>query len=265
MVEYAIQIAGPAGALAVDDVGIRPESAGRLPVLLVHSLAGNTAHWIHQLEHLRLERRAIAVDLRGHGRSERPGDGDYSIAAMVADIEAAVNALNLKQFVLVGHSLGGGIALKYAGAHPERVAGLLLVDPIGDGKQIPVSEAESFLAALKANYQETIRGYWTGIAGSDSAIREQLLQDLDAIPQEAVMQMLQEMLRFDPHPSLSRYRGPMLAVVTPSNDAAFSLHRLGKGFPHRVVHDTGHWLQLNRPDELNRIMDEFLITVSGKR
>jgi pimeloyl-ACP methyl ester carboxylesterase len=67
-----------------------------------------------------------------------------------------------------------------------------------------------------------------------------------------------EGLRFDPDPWLRAYHGPILSVVTPYNDQPLSLHRLGKGFPHRVVSDTGHWIQLDAPDELNQIMDEFL-------
>jgi pimeloyl-ACP methyl ester carboxylesterase len=59
---------------------------------------------------------------------------------------------------------------------------------------------------------------------------------------------------------------PTLSIVTPYNDQPFSLHRLGKGFPHRVVPGTGHWIQLDKPDDFNRMMDEFLEkSVSGTR
>ncbi len=61
---------------------------------------------------------------------------------------------------------------------------------------------------------------------------------------------------------LDQYRGPMLSIVTPQNDEAFSLHRLGQGFPHRIVQGTGHWIQLDRPDVVNEILDEFLGSVS---
>ena len=53
-----------------------------------------------------------------------------------------------------------------------------------------------------------------------------------------------------------------LSIVTPHNDMPFSLHRLGKGFPHRVVEGTGHWIQLDKPEEINRILDEFLETTA---
>lgn len=255
------RVAGPAGALAVDDGG-----RGGVPVVFVHSLAGNSTHWAAQLRHLRPSRRAVALDLRGHGRSEAPRDGDYSIAGMARDIEAVVDRLGLTKFVLVGHSMGGGVALTYAAAHPERIAGLLLVDPIGDGKQIGEAEVKPLLAGLDSSYTTTIRAYWTGIAGPDSAVRDRLLADLRATPRETVVPIFRHVLRFDPDSALARFRGPMLSIVTPYNDQPFSLHRLGKGFPYRVVQGTGHWIQLDKPEEFNRMMDEFLEnSVSGTR
>jgi pimeloyl-ACP methyl ester carboxylesterase len=72
-------------------------------------------------------------------------------------------------------------------------------------------------------------------------------------------------MQFDPDPPLAQYQGPKLSVVTPHNDQAFSLHRLGGGFPHRIVTGTGHWIQLDAPEDFNQIMDEFLHErVSGK-
>jgi pimeloyl-ACP methyl ester carboxylesterase len=185
---------------------------------------------------------------------------------MAGDVAAVVDTLGLGRFVLVGHSMGGGVALTYAGVHPDRVAGLLLVDPIGDGKQIPAAEAESFLARLESDYPTMIRQYWTGIAGPNSAVRERLLADLGAVSKVALLQVLQSVMQFDPDPLLARYQGPIMSLVTPQNDAGFSLHRLGRGFPHRVVTGTGHWIQLDQPDEFNRLIDEFLEnSVSGTR
>lgn len=258
------RIAGPAGAIAIDDGGSMPQRKRGLPVVLVHSLAGNSTHWAAQLEHLRRTRRAVALDLRGHGRSDPPKDGDYTIAAMAGDIAAVVDTLKLDRFVLVGHSMGGGAALAYAGAHPDRVAGLVLVDPIGDGKQIPPAEAKAYLAGFESNYDSTSRGYWTSIAGPDSAIRTRLLADLKATPREGVVSVLRDVLQFDPHPAFARYQGPALSIVTPQNDMPMSLHRLGKGLSHRIVAGTGHWIQLDKPEEVNRFLDEFLETTEKR-
>jgi len=247
------QVAGPVGRLAVDDGG------GGTAVILVHSLAGRLEHWRAQLEHLRATHRTVALDLRGHGRSDPPESGDYAIESLAADVAAVVDALGLERFALVGHSLGGGVALAYAGMHPERVDRLLLLDAIGDGTQLPAEQMEPFLAALDSPaYTETIEGYWASVAGSDPAVRARLLADLRATPRDAVVGGLRAVARFDPKPALSAYAGPALAVVTPANDYPFSLHRVGRGMPHHVVEGTGHWIQLERPDEVNRILEGFL-------
>lgn len=259
------RVSGPAGALVVDDSGPLPARGGDLPVVFAHSLAGNSGQWKAQLEHLRPNRRALAFDFRGHGRSEPAKNGDYSIAGMASDISAVVDSLGLERFVLVGHSMGGGAALAYAGAHPARVAGLLLVDPIGDAKQISPAAVKSFLAGFESDYDQASQKYWTEIAGPDSAVQRRLLADLRATPGETVLPVLRSVMQFDPDSALARYKGPILSVVTPHNDAAFSLHRLGKGFPHQVVTGTGHWIQLDKPDDFNRLLDEFLKSVSDKR
>jgi pimeloyl-ACP methyl ester carboxylesterase len=247
------RVAGPEGKLAVDDGGSGDA------IVFVHALAGNTRHWSGQLDHLRKSRRAVALDLRGHGKSEAPRNGEYSIEAQAEDVGAVADALGLERFALVGHSMGAGVALGYAGAHPERVTHLLLADPVGDGTQTPEAEVLPFLEALDSPaYTETIEGYWSSIAGSDGAVLDRLLRDLRETPRETMVGGLHAVMAFDPTPALARFRGPTLAVITPANDFPYSMHRLGTGLPHRVITGTGHWLQLERPEEFNRIMEGLL-------
>lgn len=246
-------VAGPAGKLAIDDGGTGD------PVLFVHSLAGHAGQWSAQIAPLRTSRRAVGLDLRGHGRSEPPRDAQYALEAVAEDVGAVADVLGLARFALVGHSFGAGVALAYAGANPERVTHLLLADSIGDGTQTPEAEVRPFLEALDSpGYTETIECYWSSIAGSDGALLERLLRDLRATPRETVVRGLNAVMAFDPKPALARYRGPTLAVVTPENDFAYSMHRLGAGLPHRVITGTGHWLQIERPAEFNRILERFL-------
>src|SRR3954471_10960759 len=106
---------------------------------------------------------------------------------MASDVAAVADTLGLERFVLVGHSMGGGAALVYAGDHPNRVAALLLLDPIGDGKQIPVDARTGFLAGFESNYDSASQGYWRKIAGSNPKISRRLLADLRATPQETVV------------------------------------------------------------------------------
>ena len=139
-------IEGPAGKLYVDDGG-----TGGLPVVFLHSFAGDTSHWSGQLAHLRKTRRAIAIDLRGHGKSDAPSNGDYAVEAVARDVDAVANSLGLTRFVLVGHSMGGSTAIAYAAAHPDKVAGLVLASAAG---KVPVDQAEKIIAAMTADFDK---------------------------------------------------------------------------------------------------------------
>src|SRR3712207_4302400 len=180
-----------------------------LPVVFLHSSAGNASQWSAQLEHLRPRRRAVALEWRGHGRSGSPADGDYSFPAMAADVNEAVDRLGIERFVLVGHSGGGLVALEYAADRQERVAGLLLADPAGDARQVPSEQMEPLLAGLASDaYAQTIGQYWEFLlTGSDAAVRERVMADLRSTPKEAVVGFFRAHREYDPLRALRRYGG----------------------------------------------------------
>jgi pimeloyl-ACP methyl ester carboxylesterase len=230
-----------------------------LPVLLLHSLAGNARHWDAQLAHLRATRRAVALDWRGHGCSPAAADGGWRVEEMAEDVVAAADRLGLDRFVLVGHSAGGSLAIAVAGAHPGRVAGLVLLDAAGDSRDFPRETIDPFLAALDSDaYTSTIEGYWATIAGPNPEVRERLLADLRGTPRATVAGVFRSSMAFDPGTALRRYPGLRLSVVTPRNTGPYSLLSLDPAMPHLTVTGTGHWIQLDRPNEINRILDDFI-------
>jgi pimeloyl-ACP methyl ester carboxylesterase len=250
-----------AGRIYVDDAG-----RGDTPLLFVHSLAGNTHHWEKQLEHVRRNGCGIAYDMRGHGKSDPPRDNDYSLEAGADDIQAVLDALGVDHAILVAHSMGAGVATVFAASRPERVAGLLLVDPVGDQRLAP-DEMQQFLVALEsAHYERFIRDYWRQIIGPNEALQERLLEDLDNTPRAAVVGMLWALQRTNLSDCILAYDGPKKAVVTPHNDFPFSLHNIDPALqPPTVIEGTGHWLQLEKPEELNAILDRFADEVMQKQ
>ena len=245
----------------IDDGG--EEAEGRSPVVFVHSLAGNASQWSVQLEHLRKERRAVALDLPGHGRSDPSSDGDYWVETLAKDIDIVARSLDLVRFVLVGHSLGASVSIAYAGENPHRVKGLLLVDPSGDGRALPDEIIEPFLAGLQSDdYLRTIRDYWqTLLVGSGQVVIERVMNDLYATPKDVVAGAFRDSLLFDPVTMHQSYPGPKLSVISHLNSAPYSLHNLVSDLPFIKISGTGHWLQMDRPEEFNRIMDDFLASL----
>src|SRR5258706_3519751 len=129
--ERGIVVQGLRLATAMSDA---PRAMLRHAPLVVLPAAGHSwSDYRPILERFATERRVFALDWPGFGSSAKPAPADfnYSSRAYAALLPDWLNALGLARMVLVGHSVGGAAALRYAAAHPERVAGLALVAPGG--------------------------------------------------------------------------------------------------------------------------------------
>ncbi|HEY8152682.1 MAG TPA: alpha/beta hydrolase [Myxococcota bacterium] len=110
------------------DLHLLEWSAQGVPLLLLHGF-GNEAHiWDDFAPTVAPFYRTLALDHRGHGDSAWDAQGRYDHDSLVRDVEAVTDALGIQRLVLVAHSLGGRVATLFAGRHPERMAGLVLVD-----------------------------------------------------------------------------------------------------------------------------------------
>jgi pimeloyl-ACP methyl ester carboxylesterase len=125
-VGYAEAGAGPAGGSAKPPV-----------VVLVHGIASRASQWEAVMERLSETCHVIAPDLLGHGSSAKPR-GDYSLGAHACGIRDLTAALGHDRVSLVGHSLGGGIAMQFAYQFPERVERLALISSGGLGREVSI-------------------------------------------------------------------------------------------------------------------------------
>ncbi len=122
--------------------------AGKGPVLLlIHGMAGNFQNWQEVIEPLARHHTVLAPDLPGHGGSA-PGFGDYSLGALAAGLRDLLAALGHDRATIVGHSLGGGIAMQFAYQFPEMTERLVLVSSGGLGREVsPVLRAAALPGA----------------------------------------------------------------------------------------------------------------------
>ncbi len=135
---------------------------GATPMLIVHGLSFFSYDWIGPAASLASDRQVAAMDMRGFGDSDWPGD--YSLHALAADIVAVLDHLGWAKAILIGHSMGGRHAAVAAAHHPRRVAALVLVDfspenaPDGAARvaKTVASTPDSF-----ASVEEAMR--WSGI------------------------------------------------------------------------------------------------------
>ena len=115
-------------------VGYRTGGSGPA-IVLIHGMAGNSGTWRYVMPALTERFTVIAPDLMGHGESEKPR-GDYSLGAFCCGVRDLMLALGHERATIVGHSLGGGIAMQFAYQFPERCERLVLVSSGGLGDEV---------------------------------------------------------------------------------------------------------------------------------
>jgi pimeloyl-ACP methyl ester carboxylesterase len=124
------------------------------PLLLLHGGRDHCRSWDWVADRLRADWHVMATDLRGHGDSAWSPDGDYSMAAYVYDLAQIVHQLELTPVTIVAHSLGGNVALRYAGLYPDNVRRVVSIEGLGPS---PKMLAERQQQTLQQRWQEWIR------------------------------------------------------------------------------------------------------------
>jgi len=118
----------PGSVIDVDGRRVHYVEAGTgSPILLIHGWNGSTFDMRYTIAELSRQYRVIAPDLLGYGYSARPPDGDYSLAGQAAFVISLMDRLGIQRASVLGHSMGGAIAMQLALRHPERIDRLILV------------------------------------------------------------------------------------------------------------------------------------------
>src|SRR4051812_36670592 len=112
------------------------------PLLLLHGGRDHCRNWDWVAGAMRCDWHVIAPDLRGHGDSQWSPDGNYAMAAYVYDLAQLIHQQELAPVTIVAHSLGGNIALRYAGIYPESVRKLVAIEGLGPAPAVVAERAQ---------------------------------------------------------------------------------------------------------------------------
>lgn len=254
------------------------------PLVLFHGVTLRHDVWAPQFHQLADRYRVIAVDLRGHGLS-RPGSNGFGMSRLADDVAAVLEALDLRDAVLVGHSMGGMTVMRFCGDHPdvldERVAGVALVATAAH-QAVPPYLASLAGAALARGRSQVAAGVALPGRGvvSRRAVRLVFGQDpspraidivtemTGSITDEPLLGSLAGIVDHDARDALRETRTPSLVVagtrdiLTPV-PAGRALARLLPGCDFVVLRGAGHQLMQERPDELGVLLDALVERIEG--
>lgn len=181
------------------------------PLLLINGWTGDHGVFTPQIRHFAKTRRVVAVDLRGHGASDAP-EQDYTLEAFAEDTVWQCRTLGMTRPVVIGHSLGGTVALERSDRNPGLAAGLVMIDTIvlPSRGQSANPEVEGMLAGVGgSDYRAVVQEMaWAIGCDHDHPVRRQALFDTIIVgrclrtPQHVAYSALRNMmLHHDPVPA----------------------------------------------------------------
>ena len=264
--------AGGAPELQTADVGGRKISyAGAGTdgdvILLVHGYGGDRNSWLFLQEPLAAKYRVYALDLPGHGTSSKDV-GDGSIGVLADAVTGVLDALGADRAHLVGHSMGGAVALAVAAAAPGRIASLTLIAPAGFGPEINAGYLRGF---ADAQTRRELKPVVVQLFADESLVTRQLVDDLLAYKRlDGVDQALHALLgallegdaqRADSAASLAAIGGAVpVTVVWGRADQIIPAAQADSvpGAVRHVIDGAGHMPHMERPAEVQAAVEETL-------
>ena len=251
--------------LAYSDSG---DQRGPLPIVFVHGWGCDHTSFAPQREFFRRSHRVITVDLRGHGESDAPQQ-DYTMAGFADDMAWLCGELGLTPCLVVGHSMGGNVALEMAARHPDCVHSVVLIDSV----LFPPPELLEALAPLIRALEgpSFAEAYRHGIEAlclpTDEALtKARLISPLPRAPQHVLMSALRDQL-FG-HDIASAAAGCRCPVAYLGAAALLAdLDRFRSLTPQIVTAKTlgaGHFSYVFVPDQVNAMIERFVALFSER-
>ncbi len=268
--------------VTINGVGINYESDGEgFPLVLCYCRGGNATMWSPQVETFSRKYRFIRFEPRGHGRSDAPQDPSaYGLDTSVEDLLGLLDHLGIEKAYVGGLSMGGGITTRFTLLHPDRVAGLVVIDSGSASGHAHAEEVRSrttqvrelaFTEGMEAVAQYSIREVDSFALRAARGLEEAegMLEMIRALTPHGYVYSLEAL---DQAPAfdyrLCEITAPTLCIAgneDPALEDVKFIHSQIEGSELVVVPDAGHFTNLDQTEVFNREVLAFLAKVDAQR
>ena len=253
------------GTLDRDGVGLHYEEigSGDPPFVFVHGWCCNHTYFAPQIEQFSKSHRVVAIDLRGHGASDKP-EQDYTVTGFADDVAWMCRELNIDKPVLIGHSMGGITLWELAGRFPDVPRAIVMVDPAAiipaPGFRDAVAPvAEGLRTEDYRDVQRTLLESFLFVPTDDSAVKARIIEEMGSAPQHVMASSFSDMALTWDGAAHGEIRVTALMIL--AGESMSDLERVKQLCPGLQIGRTvgaGHFHQLLVPDQINAMISRFI-------
>jgi len=257
-----------------DGIRVHYESfgKGKESVVFIHGWTCDLTFWRGQAP-VYEKRRTLLVDLPGHGQSDKP-DVAYSQERFARAVEAVMRDAGVEHAVLVGHSMGGPVAITFLRLFPAKAKAIVLVDSLV--RQAPKDDAERLRQKSQGeawgkmwrepNYKENASRAIDSMFSDKTtpAMREEIKSKMMAAPQHVLASAFEGIFTMEPIQPGEKYDLPTLSIMvkTPGRvDYEPQLRAVFPNLSYETWEGSGHFLMMESPDRFNKLLEEFLASL----
>jgi pimeloyl-ACP methyl ester carboxylesterase len=235
---------------------------GSEALVLIHGWSQSVDAWRDQIPDLAKRNRVIAIDLPGHGKSDKP-EVKYSMDFFARAVEAVMSDAKVKRGVLVGHSMGTPIARQFYRKYPDKTLAIVVVDgvlkPLGD----PAMMKQMMEGLRSPNYKEVIAQMFTGMMGPamTAEVKDRVNSATMNTPQHVLIGAMEGMA----DPTIwaeDKINVPVLAVMAKNPFFPPNIEEITRGLVPNLEfymwQDVDHFLMMEKPKEFNTTVLAFL-------
>jgi pimeloyl-ACP methyl ester carboxylesterase len=259
---------------AGDGLGLLCEVRGHGDTALVflHGWCGDREYWKHQARPFAADYRVVTLDQAGHGESGKDRKV-WSAAGLAGDVEVVAKSLGLKRVILVGHSMGGPVALLAAKRMPGTVVAVVGVDSLQNAQsQLPEEVRTKFLADFDKDFKGTMRVVVTGMAhaNTDAELKEWLVTRAEAQDPKMALALMRDLFGLDTVMAFREAKVPVRCINSAGGYQFFTptsveTNKKYADFGAVIIEGVGHYPMLEKPVEFNRRLRVVLKEFANQR
>jgi pimeloyl-ACP methyl ester carboxylesterase len=236
-------------------------------LVLVHGWMCDQSYWSEQVSALAEGFGVITVDLAGHGASATNRE-QWTIPSLGADVEAVISELGLEDVIVVGHSMGGLVAMDVARRLPDAVIGIIGIDTLMDvDAEHDPEQVQQLVAGLTADFQPTCTGFVSSmfVEGSAPELVDPIVTDMCSGPGEIGAALIAAYVDFDQKEAFSVAGVPIRSVNADLWPTDIEGNQALGDYDATILVGFGHFLMQEAPDQVTEaIIDTALGIVGGQ-